>query len=116
MLSILFVIQIIVAVIMVTVILLQHTSSDGLSGLAGGKSNSNSLISSRSSANLLTRTTAILATLFMINSLVMATLVARRSGIAERIIEETSLENQNSQDTTTPPSQTDNTPSVPIAE
>lgn len=80
MLTFLLVAQAIIALSMIIVILLQNNSSDGLSGL-GGSSGGKSLISSRASANILTRTTAILATLFMLNCLVMATLAARKSNL-----------------------------------
>lgn len=66
-----FVIQIIVAVLLVLVILMQKTSSDGLAGLGGG---SNNLMSSKASANFLTKLTIILAILFMSNSLILAKL------------------------------------------
>jgi len=85
MLTVLLVIQIIIAVSMVILILIQRSSSDGLGGLGGG--GGNSLMSGRAQANFLTKTTAILATIFMVNSLAMATITARQSGIADRVIE-----------------------------
>jgi preprotein translocase subunit SecG len=90
MLHILLVIQIIVAVSMIVVILLQRNASDGLSGLSGGSSGGNSLISGRASANMLTKTTTILAVIFMGNSLAMATITARSSSLADKIIEDIS--------------------------
>ncbi|MFV9875557.1 MAG: preprotein translocase subunit SecG [Rickettsiales endosymbiont of Dermacentor nuttalli] len=66
-----FVIQIIIAVLLVLVILMQKTSSDGLAGLG---SSSNNLMSSKASANFLTRFTVILAVLFISNSLILAKL------------------------------------------
>lgn len=92
MLHILLVIQIIVAVSMIIVILLQRNASDGLSGLSGGSSGGNSLISGRASANMLTKTTAFLAVIFMGNSLAMATITARSSSLADKIIEDISKE------------------------
>jgi len=85
-LPILLVIQVIVAVAMVAVILLQRSSSDGLSGLGGGSGGGNSLISGRASANLLTKTTSFLAVIFMANSLAMATITARSSSLADKVI------------------------------
>lgn len=90
MLHILLVVQIIVAVAMVIVILLQRNASDGLSGLGGGSSGGNSLISGRTSANVLTKTTAILAVIFMGNSLTMATITARSSSPVEKLIDDIS--------------------------
>jgi preprotein translocase subunit SecG len=72
---ILLVIHIIIAILLVGIILIQRTSNDGLSGLSGGSNTG--VMSSRASANLLTRITAILAALFMVNSLVLANLAAR---------------------------------------
>lgn len=90
MLTILLVVQIIVAVVMIVTILLQRNASDGLSGLSGGSSGGNSLISGRASANMLTKTTTFLAIIFMGNSLAMATITARSSSLADKIIEDIS--------------------------
>jgi preprotein translocase subunit SecG len=86
MLTVLLVIQIIIAVSMVIIILIQRSSSDGLAGLSGS-SGGNSLISGRTSANILTKTTVALAAAFMFNSLAMATLTARQSKSATTVIE-----------------------------
>lgn len=94
MLTILLVVQIFIAVSMVGLILLQKSSADGLSGLSGGNASSgggNSLLSGRASANILTKSTAILATAFMANSLLMATITARvNSDGTETLFEEDS--------------------------
>jgi preprotein translocase subunit SecG len=71
--EILLVFQIVIAVAMIGVILLQRSSADGL-GLGGG--GMGSFMSGRASANLLTKTTAILAALFILNSIVLAALVS----------------------------------------
>ena len=107
MLTILLVVQIIVAFAMVIIILIQRSSSDGLSGLGGGSSSGNSLISGRASANILTKTTAFLAAVFMANSLAMATITARTSGIADKLVKDISAEVQ---------SDITEEPSVPIVE
>jgi preprotein translocase subunit SecG len=70
--TILFVVQIIVVVMMIGLILMQKTSSDGL--MSG--SSPDSFLTGRASANILSRATAILATIFIINSLVMGYLVS----------------------------------------
>ncbi len=92
MLTILLVLQVIVAFSMVIIILIQRSSSDGLSGLGGGSSSGNSLISGRASANIMTKTTAFLAAVFMANSLAMATITARTSGVADKLIKDISAE------------------------
>lgn len=92
MLTVLLVVQVIVAVAMILVILLQRSASDGLGGLGGG--GGNSLMSGRASANALTKTTAILATVFMINSLVMASITSRAASEADDLIEAIAAEKQ----------------------
>lgn len=66
--EVLLVLQIIVVVALIAVILVQKTGSDGFTG--GGSPNS--FLTGRASANLFTRTTSILATIFIVNSLVLA--------------------------------------------
>ena len=101
MLTILLVVQIIIAFAMCVVILLQKSSGNGLSGLGGG-GGGDSLMTGRASANALTKTTAVLATFFMINSLAMATITSRSSDKSEQIIEEIISEDQVEQENTEP--------------
>jgi preprotein translocase subunit SecG len=68
MLTLLLIIHGIVTLLLITVILLQK--SEGGGGLMGGSQGN--LFSVRGSANFLTHTTAILATIFMANSLLIA--------------------------------------------
>lgn len=78
-------IHLIIALLLIIVILLQKTSIDGLSSI-GGSGNNMGLISSRSTANFLTRTTIILGTLFFINSLLLANLSSRsQTSISDKI-------------------------------
>ncbi len=74
--TILIVIHIIIALLLIITILLQRTSSDGLEGLG---SSSGNIMSPISSANFLTKVTAILATFFVLNCLVLANLAANNS-------------------------------------
>lgn len=64
------VIHVILAVCLVGVILMQRSEGGALGGLGGGSMGS--FMTGRSVGNLLTRTTAILATCFMITSLTLA--------------------------------------------
>src|SRR5438034_5487438 len=66
--SILIVIQLFVSVAMICVVLLQR-SEGGALGMGGGGSGLGGLFSARGAADTLTRTTAILATLFFVTSL-----------------------------------------------
>ncbi len=74
--NVLLVVQLLIAIAMVLVILLQRTAQDG-GGLMGGGNTMGGLFTARGSANLLTRTTAILATLFILNSLALGYIASR---------------------------------------
>lgn len=74
MIQVLLVVQVLVAAALIGIILIQRSDTDGF-GLGSG-SGAN-FMSGRASANLLTRTTAILATAFILNSLVLSVLAAR---------------------------------------
>ncbi len=73
--SVLLVVQLIIALALVAVILIQRTAQDG-GGLTGGSSTMGGLFTARGSANLLTRATAILATLFIVNSLALGAIAS----------------------------------------
>ena len=88
----LIVIQLILAVFLVILVLLQGTDNEGL-GLGGGALGG--MMSARGSANLLSRMTAATATLFMIMSVVLtisASVSSEKNGLE-------SLPNINSSDT-----------------
>lgn len=74
--TVLLVIHVIIALSLIGMILIQRSDSDGF-GLGSG-SGSN-FMTGRSAANFLTRTTAILATLFIVNSLVLGIMAARHT-------------------------------------
>ncbi|MCL4305788.1 preprotein translocase subunit SecG [bacterium] len=63
--------QIIVSILLVVVILLQNAKGGGLAGIAGSMGSS-TVFGGRQAANFLQRATTILATVFMLNCLVMA--------------------------------------------
>jgi len=77
MLNTLLFVHLIIALLLVIVILLQKTSTDGLSGIGGGGNNMG-VISGRSTANFLTKTTIILAIVFFGNALVLANLSTQK--------------------------------------
>lgn len=84
---ILLVIHVIIAAALIGVVLIQRSETDGF-GLGGGTGGS--FMTGRATANLLTRTTAILATLFIVNSLALGWLAAhnQKGSIAESIMSE----------------------------
>ena len=70
--TILLVIHILLAIALVGVILIQRNEG-GLGGLGGGGGGGGGgMMTGRSAANLLTRSTAIIAALFMVNSIALA--------------------------------------------
>lgn len=74
--SFLLIVQALIAVAMITVILMQRSEGGGL---AGGGSPSG-MMSARGASDFLTRSTAILATLFVTLSIVLAALAANTGG------------------------------------
>jgi preprotein translocase subunit SecG len=82
MMTFLLVIHTLLAIALVTVILMQRSEGGGLTGGSPG-----GLVSARGAGDILTRTTAILATLFLISSLGLAVMAANRS--APRTIDTT---------------------------
>lgn len=73
MITFLLVIHTLIALALVAVILLQRSEGGGL-GIGGGTGGG--LMSARGAANLLTRSTTVLATLFIVSSIVLAVLAA----------------------------------------
>lgn len=82
--QVLLVVQVLIAVGLILMVLIQRSDSDGFGLGSGG---GNNLLSGRGTANLMTRTTAILAAAFIINSLALSILAARghQSTIIETI-------------------------------
>ena len=100
----LIIIQLILAILLVIFVLLQGSDNEGL-GLGGG-GGLGGMMSARGSANLLSRLTALTATLFMIMSVVLtiAASVSSDKNILESLPEINSSENgtNNSIDPTIP--------------
>lgn len=83
--DVLLVIHTLLVMFLIGFVLIQRTDSDGLSGLGGG--GGNQFLTGRGSANLLTRTTAILAGIFMLTSLTLAIMAGHmnQSSIVDEI-------------------------------
>jgi preprotein translocase subunit SecG len=73
MLNTLLFVHLIIAALLIIVILLQKTSTDGLSGIGGGGNNMG-VMSGRSAASFLTRTTIVLAWIFFVNAIILENL------------------------------------------
>jgi preprotein translocase subunit SecG len=82
---ILLLIHLFLAIALVGVILLQK-SEGGALGIGGGGGGMGGFLTARGAANLLTRTTAILATLFIISSLSLAILASNKRTAQPRSI------------------------------
>ena len=66
----LIIIQLILAILLVILVLIQGSDNEGL-GLGGGGGGLGGMMSARGSANLLSRLTALTATLFMVMSVIL---------------------------------------------
>ncbi|WP_341754635.1 preprotein translocase subunit SecG [Candidatus Tisiphia endosymbiont of Dioctria rufipes] len=85
MMNILLFVHIVIAILLIIVILMQKTGNDGLSGMSGGSGNMG-VVTGRTVANFLTKTTVVLATLFIINAIILANLSSQRNlGIIKKI-------------------------------
>ena len=86
MITFLLILHLLVTLSLIGVVLIQRSEGGGLGiGTAQGMG---SFMSGRGTANLLTRTTAILAAIFMILSLALAVLNRGTSGVGRDILEE----------------------------
>ena len=77
--AILLVLQVLLSISLITLVLLQHGKGAD-AGAAFGSGASATVFGAKGSGNFLTKTTAILATLFFITSLSLAYLASHRSG------------------------------------
>ncbi|MDR2645718.1 MAG: preprotein translocase subunit SecG [Holosporaceae bacterium] len=77
MLSFFLAVHFILAISIIGLVLLQKHDSDGALGSSGGGGAASGMFSVRGQANLLTRATAILMAIFIVNCLVLAKLVKR---------------------------------------
>lgn len=74
--TVLLVVHVIISLALIGMVLIQRSESDGM-GLAGGGGGAN-FMTGRTAANFLTRTTAVLATLFILNSLALGIIAANK--------------------------------------
>lgn len=123
--QILLVVHVFIAVALIGVVLIQRSDQDGF-GLGSG-SGAN-LLSGRQSANLFTRATAILATAFMLNSLVLGILAANKETgslmdqieasqeIAPPVAGEEATDPVSEEATSEVPVEAPSAPKVPVAE
>lgn len=80
--SILYVFEVLVSVMLIGIVLIQQSkSSGGLGALAGGQTES---IFGAATGNVITRTTVTLATIFMVNTLLLAIITGNVGGAKTR--------------------------------
>lgn len=91
----LLVLQVIIAVVMVLLVLLQKSDGDSLSGIGGGSGGLGSAISSKATANALSKITMILAAIFMLNCLILASLSNASNNKLKDDLEEVIQEQEN---------------------
>ena len=84
--TVLLVIHLLLAVALILVVLAQRTAQDG-GGLTGGGSTMGGLFTARGSANLLTRTTSVLATAFICTSLILG-IMASHAHKAQSLVDQ----------------------------
>lgn len=104
--SFLLILQIVVALLLITVVMMQKTASEGL---GFGSMNNNSIVSGQSATNFLSKTTIVLAAVFMINSLALAIVMDKKyhgNNITSKI------ENIKKEDTTKDNTKTNNPVSI----
>ncbi len=108
--SVIIAIHLLLAVSMIGIVLIQHSEGGGLGIGGGGGGGMGGFMTSRSTANMLTRTTGILAALFMVTSMTLAILA--NSGGREGSILDRPQGTQNAPSQTVPANQTP-TPVIP---
>ena len=100
----LLILQVVVAAIMIILVLLQKSDGDSLGGIGSGSGGMNSVISNKTSANILSKITMALVAIFMLNCLILATISnsskKKISSELDQIIKE---QEQKKQGLTTPP-------------
>lgn len=107
--TVLIVIHLFVALAMVIIILLQRSEGGALSGLGGG--GPMGLISAKGAGNILTRLTAVLGTIFMITSLVLA-LMSRQTKVEVKSILDEPIQQEQPKEVPAVPQ----SPSVPLSQ
>lgn len=69
--------QIIIAVVLIILVLIQKSDGDSLSGISSGAGSLSGAMSRRTSASVLSKTTMTLIVVFMLNCLVLASITNR---------------------------------------
>lgn len=108
--EILLVIHLILAIALVVVVLLQR-SEGGALGIGGSGGGLGGMVSNKGAANLLSRTTAILAACFMVTSMTLTLLASNRSDVGSILDTAPTSETGGANQT-----EENNEPSVPMSQ
>lgn len=104
--NILLIVQLIASLAIIGLVLMQHGKGAD-AGAAFGGGASGSVFGSKGSSNFLSRTTAILATVFFVNSLILAWLVANPAGGNQSVVESVVTGTSQTQENTVPSAPSD---------
>lgn len=107
----LLILQVIIAVAMIILVLIQKSDGDSLSGIGGGSGGMNSVMSSKASASALTKITMVLSGLFMLNCLILASISNSSKKAIQKELEQTIEEQEKNSTPATPAEAT--TPAAP---
>ena len=118
--TVLLVIHLLLAIALVLIISMQRTAQDGggLTGGGGGSGTMGGLFTARGSANLLTRTTSILATLFIATSLILGVIASqshKQRSLVDQIAPTTAPAEAPVPDTKTEKTVVPEAPAAPVA-
>ena len=92
----LLILQVVIAVVMIVLVLLQKSDGDSLSGIGGGSGGLNSVMSSKASANILTKITMVLIGIFMLNCLILASISNASKKALQKDLEKTIKQQEDS--------------------
>jgi preprotein translocase subunit SecG len=98
----LLILQVVIAVVLIILVLLQKTDGDSLSGIGGGSGGLASVVSSKTSASILSKATMVLIGIFMLNCLILASFSNATSKSIEKDLNKIIEQQENSGDSKTP--------------
>ena len=93
--TLLIIVLVLVCIVLMAVVLMQASKGGGLAGLAGAGSSMTTMFGARRTSDFLQRFTIILATVFMLGSLLLNIYISNSStGVEESIIQQKAGQNQ----------------------
>jgi preprotein translocase subunit SecG len=111
--SLVLTVHVLVGLGVIGLVLVQHGKGADM-GAAFGSGSSGSLFGSSGSANFLSRTTAVLATVFFLTSLGLSYLASNKTAAPSSVMEGVQVDSANGQIPVVPPAPVDNSPAQSI--